>query len=82
LGDLDNVVKTTSETGQSMTAYLGDDDDINNIIYDAVQRLSYSRLLSENVKMKIYKTIILPVVMYGCETWSLTLRDEHILRVF
>jgi hypothetical protein len=41
-----------------------------------------SRLLSTNVKVKIYKTIILPVVLYGCETWSLTLRKEHGLRVF
>jgi hypothetical protein len=38
--------------------------------------------LSRNVKVKIYKTIILPVVLYGCETWSLTLRQEHRLRVF
>jgi hypothetical protein len=41
-----------------------------------------SRLLSRNVKVKIYKTIILPVVLYGCEIWSLTLREEHRLRVF
>jgi hypothetical protein len=41
-----------------------------------------SRLLSRNVKVKIYKTIILPVVLYGCETWSVTLREEHGLRVF
>jgi hypothetical protein len=41
-----------------------------------------SRLLFRNVKVKIYKTIILPVVLYGCETWSLTLREEHRLRVF
>jgi hypothetical protein len=41
-----------------------------------------SRLLSRNVKVKIYKTIILPVVLYGCETWSLILRDEHRLMVF
>jgi hypothetical protein len=43
-----------------------------------------SRLLSRNVKVKIYKTIILPVLLYGCETWSLTLREEHTrrLRVF
>jgi hypothetical protein len=34
------------------------------------------------VKIKIYKTIILPVVLYGCETWSLTFREEHRLRVF
>jgi hypothetical protein len=41
-----------------------------------------SRLLSRNVKVKIYKTIIIPVALYGCETWSLTLREEHRLRVF
>jgi hypothetical protein len=41
-----------------------------------------SRLLSRNVKVKIYKTVILPVVLYGCETWSLTLREEHRLRGF
>jgi hypothetical protein len=39
-------------------------------------------LLSTNLKIKIYKTIILPVVLYGCETWSLTLRKERKLRVF
>jgi hypothetical protein len=36
----------------------------------------------KNLKLKMYKTIILPVVLYGCETWSLTLREEHRLRVF
>jgi hypothetical protein len=41
-----------------------------------------SRLLSRNVKVKIYTTIILPVIFYGCETWSLKLREEHRLRVF
>ena len=41
-----------------------------------------SRLLSKNLKIKVYKTIILPVVLYGCETWSLTLREESRLRVF
>ena len=41
-----------------------------------------SRLLSKNLKIKIYRTIILPVVLYGCETWSLTLREERSLRVF
>jgi hypothetical protein len=41
-----------------------------------------SRLLSRNLKVKMYKTIILPVVLYGCETWSVTLREEHRLRVF
>jgi hypothetical protein len=48
----------------------------------SVQSLLSSRLLSRNVKVKIYKTVILSVVLYGCETWSLTLREEHRLRVF
>jgi hypothetical protein len=39
-------------------------------------------LLFKNINIRIYKTIILPVVLYGCETWSLTLREEHRLRVF
>jgi hypothetical protein len=39
-------------------------------------------VLSKNLKIKIYRTIILPVVLYGCETWSLTLREESRLRVF
>jgi hypothetical protein len=38
--------------------------------------------LSNNLKTRICKTIILPVILYGCETWSLTLREEHRLRVF
>jgi hypothetical protein len=50
--------------------------------YHSVQNLLSSRLLSKNVKVRIYNTIILPVVLYGCETWSLTLREEHKLRVF
>jgi hypothetical protein len=44
--------------------------------------LLLSRLLSKNIKVRIYKTIIFAVVLCGCETWSLTLRDEHRLRVF
>jgi len=39
-------------------------------------------LLSKILKIKIYRTIILPVVLYGCETWSLKLREERKLRVF
>jgi hypothetical protein len=39
-------------------------------------------LLSKNIKIKIHITVILPVILYGCETWSLTLREEHRLRVF
>jgi hypothetical protein len=41
-----------------------------------------SSLLPRNVKIKIYRTIILPVVLYGCETWSFKLREEHELRIF
>jgi len=50
--------------------------------YYSVQKLLSSRLLSINLKIKIYRTIILPVVLYGYETWSLTLREERRLRVF
>jgi hypothetical protein len=39
-------------------------------------------LLSKNTKIRKYKTIILPVVLYGCKTWSLTLREEHRLKMF
>jgi len=46
-----------------------------------VQNLLSSSLLSKNIKIKIYRTIILPVVFYGCETWSLTLREELRLRM-
>jgi hypothetical protein len=53
-----------------------------NACYHSVQSLLSSCLLSRKLKVKIYKTIILPVDLYGCETWSLTLRNEHRLRVF
>ena len=38
--------------------------------------------VNKNLKIKIYRTIILPVVLYGCETWALTWREEHRMRVF
>jgi hypothetical protein len=41
-----------------------------------------SRLLFKNLEIKIYKAIILPVVLYGCETWSFTLRETHTLKMF
>jgi hypothetical protein len=53
-----------------------------NASHHSVQNLLSSRLTSKNLKIKIYKTVILPVVLYGCETWSITLRDEHRLRIF
>jgi len=53
-----------------------------NACYHLVQNLFSSRLLSKKLKIKIYRTILLPVVLYGCKTWSLTLREERKLRVF
>jgi len=53
-----------------------------NMCYHSVQNLLPSSLPSKNLKIKIYRTIILPVVLYGCETWSLTLMEERKLRVF
>jgi len=53
-----------------------------NACYNSVQNLLSSRLLSKNLKIRIYRSIILLVVLYGCETWSLTLREERKLRVF
>jgi hypothetical protein len=53
-----------------------------NACYYSVQNLLYFSVLSKNIKIKIYRTIILPVVLYGCGTWSLTLREECKLRVF
>ena len=46
-----------------------------------MQNFLFSSLLSKNLKFKVHRTIILPVVLYGCETWTLTLREEHRLRV-
>jgi hypothetical protein len=53
-----------------------------NARYHSVQRLLSSLLLSRYVKVKIYKAIILPVVLYGSETWPLILMEEHRLNRF
>ena len=55
---------------------------LGNACYYSVQNLLSSSLLSKKLKVKIYRTIIMPVVLYGCESWSLTLREERRLRVF
>jgi hypothetical protein len=55
---------------------------LGNACYYLVQNILSSRLISRNLKIKIYRSIILPVVLYGCETWSLTFREERRLRVF
>ena len=53
-----------------------------NACYYLVQNLLSSSLLSKNIKVKIYRTIILPFVLHGCETWSPTVSKEHRLRLF
>jgi hypothetical protein len=55
---------------------------LGNACYHSVQSLLSSRLLSGNVNVKIQKNISLSVVLYGCETWSVTLKEERRLRVF
>ena len=55
---------------------------LGNAWYYSVQNLVSSSLLSKKLKIKIYRTIILPLVLYGCRTWSLTLREQRRLRVF
>jgi hypothetical protein len=55
---------------------------LGNAFYYSMQNILSSSLLSKNLKIKLYRTTILPVVLYWCETWSLTLREERRLRVF
>ncbi|KAJ4433406.1 hypothetical protein ANN_15665 [Periplaneta americana] len=55
---------------------------LGNACYYSVEKLLSSSLLSKNLKVRIYKTVILPIVLYGCETWTLTLREERRFRVF
>ena len=53
-----------------------------NACHHLAQNLLSSSLLNKNVKIKIYRTVILPVVLYGYESWSLTFKEEHRLSVF
>ena len=55
---------------------------MGNACYYSVEKILSSRLLSKKLRVITYKTVILPVVLYVCETWSLMLREEHRLRVF
>ena len=55
---------------------------LGNACYYPARNLLSSSLLFKKLKLKICRTIILPVVLYGCETWSQTLREERRLRVF
>jgi hypothetical protein len=54
---------------------------LSNASYHSVQNFLSSCLLSKNIKIRMFRTIILPVVLYGCETWSLPLREEQRLNV-
>ena len=54
---------------------------MGNACYYSLEKILSSHVLSKKLKVNTYKTIILPVVLYGCETWSLTMREEHRLRV-
>jgi hypothetical protein len=56
--------------------------DSGNACYHSDQNLLFFRLVLINLKIRIYKTIILPVALYGCELWTLTLREKRRLRVF
>jgi hypothetical protein len=90
--NIDNKSFETVEEFKYLGATLTDRNSIHEEIksrlksgyawYHSVHNLLSSRLLSKNTKIWVYRTIILPVVLYGCETWSLTLREEQRLRVF
>jgi hypothetical protein len=83
-----NSIKIDNNSFQSMEdfKYLGTILTYQNFIQEEVNsrlklvNLLSSRLLSKNLKIKIYRTIILPVVLYGCETWPLTLRKKRRMR--
>jgi hypothetical protein len=71
LGTIENLIQEEIKRGLNC----------GNACYHSIQNLLSSRLLSKNVKIRICKNIILPV-LYGCETWSPTLKEKHKLRVF
>jgi hypothetical protein len=81
-------VATFKYLGTALTNRNGFHDEIKsrlnsgNACYYSVQNVLSSHLISRNLKIKIYKTVILPVVLHWCESWSLTLREEYRLRVF
>ena len=74
--------------GTTLTNQISIQEEINsrlksgNVCYHLVQNLLPLSLLSKNLKIKIYRNIILSVVLYGCENLSLALREERMLRVF
>jgi hypothetical protein len=81
-------VATFKYLGRTLTNQIAIHDEIEsrlnsgNPYYYSVQNLLSSHLISKNLKIKIYRSVTLPVVLYGCETWSLTMREEQGLGVF
>jgi sorting nexin-29 len=81
-------VATFKYVGKALTYQNDIHDEIKSTLnsgsacYHSVQNLLPSHLISKNLKFRISKTVILPVVLYGCESWSLTLREEHRLKLF
>jgi hypothetical protein len=76
------VLRTTLTNQNSIQVEIKSRLELGNACYYSIQNLLSSSLLSKTLKIKIYRTIILPVVLYGCEAWSLTLREECRLKVF
>ena len=75
---LGNTVKSKNSIQEVIKSRLK----TGNACHHLVQNILSSSLLYKNLKIKIYRIIILPVVLYGCDTWSLALREERRLRVF
>jgi hypothetical protein len=82
----DNTRMDLREGGWEVTEYIHDEVksrlNLGNARYHSVQDHLFSHLISKYLSNKVHKTVILPVVLYGCKAWSLTLREEHRLRVF
>jgi hypothetical protein len=83
------MVEQSKHFGTTLTNQNSIHEEINksrlksgNACYHSVQNLSSSIVLSKDMKIKIHRTVILPIILYGCETLSLTLREEHKQRVF
>jgi hypothetical protein len=76
-------LESRKDTGRSELKWCSTMSRFNsmNACYHSAQNILYSHL-PRNVKIKMYKPIKLPAVLYGCETWSLALREQHSLRVF
>ena len=72
------TVKNTNDIREEIKRRIN----MGNACYYSLEKILSSRLLSKKLKVKTYKTIILPAVLYACETWSFTLREKHRLRVF